>query len=164
MSDKKSVRLNKLAKEFNVGMDRILAFLIEKGVEEIKPSSKISHDLYMDLLGKFQPDLKAKLAADVAKQKIKEEDQNASQKLEEKTQNDISVSEKSNIESKKKSLNKEVDIDQSESKKDISLIKAKATILSGPKITGQKIDLEKLAPKKKNPVAKSSSDAVSQKK
>jgi len=55
MSEKKSVRLNKLAKEFNVGMDRILAFLIEKGVEGIKPSSKISHDLYMDLLGEFQP-------------------------------------------------------------------------------------------------------------
>ena len=82
MSDKKSVRLNKLAKEFNVGMDRILAFLNEKGVEGIKPSSKISHDLYMDLLGKFQPDLKAKLAADLAskeredkreQQRIKEE-------------------------------------------------------------------------------------------
>ena len=42
MSEKKSVRLNKLAKEFNVGMDRILAFLNEKGVEGIKPSSKIS--------------------------------------------------------------------------------------------------------------------------
>ena len=66
MSDKKSVRLNKLAKEFNVGIDRILAFLDEKGVEGIKPSSKISHDLYMDLLGVFQPDLKAKLAADLA--------------------------------------------------------------------------------------------------
>ena len=82
MSDKKSVRLNKLAKEFNVGMDRILAFLDEKGVEGIKPSSKISHDLYMDLLGVFQPDLKAKLAADLAskeredkreQQRIKEE-------------------------------------------------------------------------------------------
>ena len=58
MSEKKSVRLNKLAKEFNVGMDRILAFLDEKGVEGIKPSSKISHDVYMDLLGEFHPDLK----------------------------------------------------------------------------------------------------------
>ena len=66
MSEKKSVRLNKLAKEFNVGMDRILAFLDEKGLKGIKQSSKISHDLYMDLLGEFHPDLKSKLAADVA--------------------------------------------------------------------------------------------------
>ena len=72
MSEKKSVRLNKLAKEFNVGMDRILAFLEDKGVEGIKPSSKIDHVLYMDLLGEFQPDLKAKLAADLASQEREE--------------------------------------------------------------------------------------------
>ena len=58
MSEKKSVRLNKLAKEFNVSMDRILSFLENKGIEGVKPSSKIPHDLYMDLLGEFQPDLK----------------------------------------------------------------------------------------------------------
>ena len=123
MSEKKSVRLNKLAKEFNVGMDRILSFLKEKGVEEIKPSSKISHDVYMDLLGEFHPDLKAKLAADlaskerenkreqqrieeeelvheqekkkelkIAEEKKKEKEQNDSEKVQETTQNDISVS------------------------------------------------------------------------
>ena len=66
MSEKKNVRLNKLAKEFNVGMDRILAFLDKKGLKGIKPSSKIDHDVYMDLLGEFHPDLKAKLSADLA--------------------------------------------------------------------------------------------------
>ena len=66
MSEKKSVRLNKLAKEFNVSMDRILSFLENKGVEGIKPSSKIPHELHMDLLSEFQPDLKAKIAADIA--------------------------------------------------------------------------------------------------
>ena len=44
----KSVRLNKLAKEFNVSIDRVLSFLEEKGVENIKPSSKVSHDVYME--------------------------------------------------------------------------------------------------------------------
>ena len=81
MSEKKSVRLNKLAKEFNVGMDRILAFLDEKGVEGIKPSSKTSHDLYMDLLGVFQPDLKAKLAADLASKE--REDKREQQRIQE---------------------------------------------------------------------------------
>jgi len=196
MSEKKSVRLNKLAKEFNVGMDRILAFLNEKGVEGIKPSSKISHDLYMDLLGVFQPDLKAKLAADlaskeredkreqqrieeeqalvleqekkktskIAEEKRKEEEKNSLNKIEAITQKDINVSEKIDIEPKKKSSNKEVEKSQKESEEDISVIKAKAKTLSGPKITGEKIDLDKLTPKKKKPVATSSNEALQKKK
>jgi len=196
MSEKKSVRLNKLAKEFNVGMDRILAFLDEKGVEGIKPSSKISHDLYMDLLGVFQPDLKAKLAADlaskeredkreqqrieeekalaleqeknkaskIAKEKRKEEEKNNLNKVEGITQKDINVSEKIDIEPKKKPSNKEVEESQKESEEDISLIKAKAQTLSGPKITGEKIDLDKLSPKKKKPVATSSNEVLQKKK
>ena len=83
MSEKKSVRLNKLAKEFNVSMDRILSFLENKGVEGIKPSSKIPHDLYMDLLGEFQPDLKAKIAADLAS-KEREAEREEQRILEEK--------------------------------------------------------------------------------
>ena len=196
MSEKKSVRLNKLAKEFNVGMDRILAFLNEKGVEGIKPSSKISHDLYMDLLGVFQPDLKAKLAADlaskeredkreqqrieeeqalvleqekkkaskIAEEKRKEEEKNNLNKIEAITQKDINVSEKIDIEPKKKSSNKEVEKSQKESEEDISVIKAKAKTLSGPKITGEKIDLDKLSPKKKKPVATSSNEVLQKKK
>ena len=83
MSEKKSVRLNKLAKEFNVSMDRILSFLENKGVEGIKPSSKIPHDLYMELLGEFQPDLKAKIAADLAS-KEREAEREEQRILEEK--------------------------------------------------------------------------------
>ena len=195
MSEKKSVRLNKLAKEFNVGMDRILVFLDEKGVEGIKPSSKISYDLYIDLLGEFQPDLKAKLAADLAskeredkreqqrieeeqaleldqekkkeekieKEKKKEVEKKDSDKIEKTIQEDINVLEKTDLDTKDKSSDKEEEV-QKEAEEDITLIKAKAETLSGPKITGQKINLEKLAPKKKKPVATSSSDEVSQKK
>ena len=186
MSDKKSVRLNKLAKEFNVGMDRILAFLDEKGVEGIKPSSKISHDLYMDLLGKFQPDLKAKLAADLAskereykreQQRIEEEQalvleqekkkaSNIAKEKRKEEEKNINVSEKIDIEPKKKPSNKEVEVSQKESEADISLIKAKAKTLSGPKITGEKIDLNKLSPtpKKKKPVETSSNEVLQKKK
>jgi len=195
MSEKKSVRLNKLAKEFNVGMDRILVFLDEKGVEGIKPSSKISYDLYMDLLGEFHPDLKAKLAADLAskeredkreqqrieeeqaleleqekkkeakieQEKKKEVEKKDSDKIEKTIQEDINVLEKTDLDTKDKSSDKEEEV-QKEAEKDITLIKAKAETLSGPKITGQKINLEKLAPKKKKPVATSSSDEISQKK
>ena len=47
-------------------MDRILSFLENKGVEGIGSSSKIPHDLHMDLLGEFRFDIKAKIAADIA--------------------------------------------------------------------------------------------------
>ena len=46
MSEKKSIRLNKLTKELNVGSDRILSFLQVKGVTGLNPSSKISDDIY----------------------------------------------------------------------------------------------------------------------
>ena len=70
MSEKKSVRLNKLVKEFNVSIDRIFTFLETKGVENLKPSSKVSHDIYMDLLGEFDSQKKAKLSAELlAKEK-----------------------------------------------------------------------------------------------
>ena len=72
MSDYKSKRLNKLAKEFNVSIDRVLSFLDEKGLDGMSASSKVSQDVYLDLLGEFQPDLKAKLAADLSAKARKE--------------------------------------------------------------------------------------------
>ena len=70
MSDKKSVRLNKLVKEFNVSIDRIYSFLESKDIEDLKPNSKVSHDIYMDLLGEFDSEKKAKLSAELlAKEK-----------------------------------------------------------------------------------------------
>ena len=70
MSEKKTVRLNKLVKEFNVSIDRIFAFLENKVVENLKPNSKVSHEIYMDLLGEFDTEKKAKLSAELlAKEK-----------------------------------------------------------------------------------------------
>ena len=201
MSEKKSVRLNKLAKEFNVSMDRILSFLEKKGVEGIKPSSKIPHNLYMDLLGEFQPDLKAKIAADIAskEREVKREEQRTQEEQtkikeeEEKQKAAKIVDEKKKLspekESESGSDNKDlkvlgtIDLDKSKSEEVIEeetseisetkedsvneekgVIKAEATKLSGPKITGVKIDLEKLTPKKKSPVATSGGNVADQKK
>jgi translation initiation factor IF-2 len=61
MLDKGTIRLNKLVKEFNVSIDRIFAFLEPKGIKDLKPNSKVSHDVYMDLLGEFDSEKKAKL-------------------------------------------------------------------------------------------------------
>ena len=91
MSDKKSIRLNKLVKEFNVSIDRIFSFLETKGVEDLKPTSKVSHDIYMDLLGEFDSQKKAKLSAELlAKEKelAKAEEIIKQQELEEKAKNE----------------------------------------------------------------------------
>jgi translation initiation factor IF-2 len=87
MTDNKSVRLNKLVKEFNVSIDRIYVFLEAKGIEDLKPNTKVSHDVYMDLLGEFDSEKKAKLSAELlAKEKelIKAEEIIKQQETEEK--------------------------------------------------------------------------------
>ena len=63
MSEKNSVRLSKLVREFNVKIDRILDFLSEKGVSGLNPNSKISNDLYMQLLQEFDASKAAKISA-----------------------------------------------------------------------------------------------------
>ena len=65
MSSKETIRLNKLVKEFNVSIDRIFMFLESKGIEGLKPNSKVSYDIYMDLLGEFDSEKKAKLSAEL---------------------------------------------------------------------------------------------------
>ena len=127
MSEKKSVRLNKLAKEFNVGMDRILAFLEEKGVEGIKPSSKIDHVLYMDLLGEFQPDLKAKLAADLASQEREEkrEQQRIEEeqlKLKEEEEKQIAAQELKELKEQEGKIIQEEESNKKEEKSDVKFV------------------------------------------
>ena len=100
MSEKKSVRLNKLIKEFNVSIDRIYAFLETKGVEDLKPNTKVSHQIYMDLLGEFDSEKKAKLSAELlAREKELEKAEEIIKKKEEQ--------EEKEIQEKKKSIEKE---------------------------------------------------------
>jgi translation initiation factor IF-2 len=52
---KKSSRLGKAAREFNVGIHTIVDFLQKKGVEiDSKPNTKLSHDVYALLVQEFQ--------------------------------------------------------------------------------------------------------------
>ncbi len=51
---KKTVRLSKAAREFNVGITTIVEFLFKKGIQiETKPNTKISPDIYDILLDEF---------------------------------------------------------------------------------------------------------------
>ena len=62
MSDKPQ-RLSKLAKEFNVGIDTILEFLVSKEVGDLNRNSKVSADVYEMLVDEYQPDMKVKAEA-----------------------------------------------------------------------------------------------------
>ena len=61
MSEEKTLRLNKVAKELNVGMSTLVETLAKNG-HDVKPSpnTKIGHDLYVLLLKEHQTDQQVK--------------------------------------------------------------------------------------------------------
>ena len=58
MSELKLPRLLAAAKEFNVGQDTLVDFLVGKGFnkDELKPTAKLSEDMYVSLQREFQGD------------------------------------------------------------------------------------------------------------
>ena len=66
MSELKLPRLLAAAKEFNVGQDTIIDFLIAKNFpkDELKPTSKLTEDMYRSLQQEFSGDKAAKMKSD----------------------------------------------------------------------------------------------------
>ena len=66
MVDTTTPRLMAAAKEFNIGKDTLVDFLTEKGFskDDLKPSAKLSEDMYRALQSEFQSDKVAKLKSD----------------------------------------------------------------------------------------------------
>ena len=66
MAEVKLPRLLGAAKEFNVGQDTIVDFLINKGFgkDDLKPTSKLTEDMYRALQNEFQSDKAAKMKSD----------------------------------------------------------------------------------------------------
>ena len=153
----KSFRLSKLVREFNVKIDRILDFLSSKGITGLNPNSKVSHEVYMQLLQEFDSSKAAKISAQLlakenelkkAEEIIRQEkeEQKKKEELEKKSNlvkqkiNEVEVKSddsKPNDKSSTDSDNK----DYKEEKQE--LIKAKSTKLKGLTTTGEKIDLSK---------------------
>ena len=171
MSNKETVRLNKLVKEFNVSIDRIFSFLESKGIKDLKPNSKVSYDIYMNLLGEFDSEKKAKLSAELlAKEKelakaeeiIKQQEAEEKAKLEAEEKVKLEAEEKAKLEAEEKTKQEikkdevkntpkilgKLDVTSKEKSQqtkneDSELIKATAGKLKGVTTTGQKIDLTK---------------------
>ncbi|MBZ4188786.1 translation initiation factor IF-2 [Niabella beijingensis] len=66
MAEKKLPRLLQAAKEFNIGQDTLVEFLVGKGFEkdELKPSSKLTDAMYVALQQGFHSDKAAKIISD----------------------------------------------------------------------------------------------------
>ncbi|HRN79062.1 MAG TPA: translation initiation factor IF-2 [Ferruginibacter sp.] len=66
MSEVKTPRLMAAAKEFNIGTQTLIDFLVSKsfGTEDLKPSSKLSEDMYRVLQQEFQQDKVARQKAE----------------------------------------------------------------------------------------------------
>ena len=66
MSELKLPRLLAAAKEFNVGQDTIIDFLVKKGFpkDDLKPTAKLTEDQYYSLQAEFQSDKVARDKAD----------------------------------------------------------------------------------------------------
>lgn len=67
MSELKLPRLLAAAKEFNIGQDTLIEFLVKKGFsrDELKPTAKLSEPQYFALQAEFQSDKVAKNKADL---------------------------------------------------------------------------------------------------
>src|SRR5262249_2613698 len=66
MAELKLPRLLGAAKEFNIGQDTLIDFLIAKGFgkDDLKPTSKLTEEMYRSLQQEFQSDKVAKLKSD----------------------------------------------------------------------------------------------------
>ena len=125
MAEVKTMRLNKVLREFNISLDRAVEYLSSKGYEvESRPTTKISSKEYQILLDEFQKDKSKKVASkEVGEEKRKEKEE-------------IRIASERELEEKQKKIEA--------SKK---LIKAEVK-LEGLKTLG-KIDLESETPKAK---------------
>ena len=65
MAELKLPRLLGAAKEFNIGQDTLIDFLENKGFNDLKPTSKLTEEMYRALQQEFQSDKAAKLKSDL---------------------------------------------------------------------------------------------------
>src|SRR5438045_9628491 len=66
MAETTTPRLMAAAKEFNIGKDTLVDFLAGKGFsrDDLKPTAKLTEDMYRALQSEFQSDKVAKLKSD----------------------------------------------------------------------------------------------------
>ena len=171
MSELSKIRLNKVVREFNISLERVVEFLSSKGHEiDARPTTKISQIQYDLLLNEFSSDRSSRVEShDLSEEKKKEKEElrlKVEKERELKIQRQV-ITSKSSVQQFKKvgeiDLNKpkpktENQVDKNDKKSELAdkknevvfedksknRIDTKYEKLSGLKQTGQTIDLESL--------------------
>jgi len=130
MAEARTMRLNKVLREFNISLDRAVEFLDSKGYDiEARPTAKISEEVYQVLFEKFQTDKSKKVASkEVSEERKKEKE-------------DLRLAREKEQEEKLRKLEERRQKEKEKEEEEARIVKAKAS-LSGPKQVG-KIDLDK---------------------
>ena len=170
MSELNKIRLNKVIREFNISLERIVEFLSSNGHEiEPGPTTKISQNQYDLLVSEFSSDRSSKVEShDLTEEKQKEKEElriKFEQEKEEKSRNriitskssihqfkkvgEINLNEKTIVQDVKDEVNENKDKlfikdeNQSQSSENLETkIHTKYEKLSGLKKTGEKINLD----------------------
>ena len=131
MAEAKTMRLNKVLREFNISLDRAVEFLNSKGHDiEARPTTKISPEVYQVLSDEFETDKSKKVESkEVGEEKRKEKEE-------------LRLAREKEQEEKRKAEEKK----ETERRKDEETVSSRAK-LAGPKKVG-KIDLDKRPEKK----------------
>ncbi|HET8804120.1 MAG TPA: translation initiation factor IF-2 [Aequorivita sp.] len=126
MAEEKSIRLNKVLREFNISLDRAVEFLKDHGHEvDARPTTKISNEEYKVLFEEFETDKSKKMESkEVGEEKRKEKEEFR--------------------------LERERELEEKHKKEEASKVIKAEVKLDGPKQVG-KIDLEARKAKKEEP-------------
>ena len=148
MAELKLPRLLAAAKEFNIGQDTLIDFLIGKGFpkDELKPTSKLTEEMYRALQQEFSSDKAAKIKSDQLElpkgaapdAKKKKEEEEILFKKEEKAAKTKKEEEVKPAEEKPAKAKKEEQPKEEPEKEEV--VKVEAPELEGPKVV-KKIDL-----------------------
>ena len=151
MAELKLPRLLAAAKEFNVGQDTIIDFLIGKNFpkDELKPTSKLTEEMYRALQMEFQGDKAAKMKSDqlelpkgsTAEARKKKEDEDISFGKAEKPAAKLVKKEEEAVKPAEEKPAKGKTKKEEPKKEEEEIVKAAAPEIEGPKVV-KKIDLD----------------------
>ena len=127
MAEAKTMRLNKVLREFNISLDRAVEYLSSQGIDiDARPTTKISGEIYEVLSDEFQTDKNKKVASKEKGEEKRKEKEELRKEIEDKRKAD--------------------EVEKKEEKEDASV--STRTKLEGLKTVG-KIDLDKTSGNKK---------------
>ncbi|MFO0415475.1 MAG: translation initiation factor IF-2, partial [Bacteroidota bacterium] len=166
MSESNTPRLMAAAKEFNIGKDTLIEFLVGKGFnrDDIKPTAKLSEDRYRSLQAEFSSDKAAKIKSD----QIEIQKGGMAEARKKKEEEEISFRKETTKKTSAKEVEKteEAPVAEPEEVKQETtpeVVKVEAPEIEGPKVVS-KIDLDQVSGKAKGKSKKKEAEPVEEKK